>query len=59
MSPAAREEALMIWTLPSYLGHSGDRDAPWENEVCRGTSHCHTAVDTPESLPSYLGRSGG
>ena len=45
----------VLW---SCLGHLGDRDAPWENKVCTGPSHCRTAADTPESLQACLGRSG-
>ena len=42
----------------SCPGRLGDRDAPWENEVCTRSSYFHTAPDALESLQSCLGRLG-
>ena len=57
--PATPKTATHAAESPrSYLGRFGDRDAPWENEVCKGRNHSHKAANTPESLRSCRDRLG-
>ena len=45
-------------SLGSCVRRLRDRDAPWENPLCIGSSRSHKAADTPEFLQSCMERLG-